>query len=520
MRMVGRREFLRIAGALGVSSAIAADALTGRTARFDSYPFSLGVASGYPSADGFVLWTRLATRPAEPGGGLAPEPLPVRLEIADDDSFRKLLATRTEYAGPEWAHSIHAEVSGLHPERWYFYRFIVGDAVSPVGRTRTAPAATAVAPRLRVATASCQQFEQGYFSAYRHIVADDPDLMVFLGDYIYESSWGRDHVRKHDAPEPHSLDDYRARHALYKSDPDLQAAHAALPWVLTWDDHEVENDYADDLSQFRAPKEQFLMRRAAAYQAYYEHLPLPGRMRPNGPRMRIHTEIGWGSLARFYTLDARQYRSWHACRRLWRRGEGKTVDTEVCPELGRATRSMLGRAQERWLEAALAKSDARWNLLAQPTPMAQFDQKPGPGRRAWTDGWDGYPTARKRLLDFLSEQKIANPVVLGGDVHAFNVNDLKRDFDDPGSPVVASEFVSSSITSQAWAQEKLAAFLPDNPHMKFTDSRFRGYLRMDLAPGRCVADLRAMESVQARGASCTTLASFVVEDGKPGALRA
>jgi len=517
--MFGRRRFLEILAALSVSQAVPARA-TDRKVSFDSYPFTLGVASGYPTPDGFVLWTRLAPRPLEPGGGLAPEPVPMRWEVAEDQRFAKVVASRAEFPTQDWAHSVHAEVKGLDADRWYFYRFLAGDAVSPVGRARTAPALHSLPARLRFAFASCQHYEQGWFNTYRHIVKDDPELLVFLGDYIYESSWGEEHVRRHNAPEPHTLDDYRVRHALYKTDLDLQAAHAACPWILTWDDHEVENDYADNLSQFRAPKEKFLLRRAAAYRAYFEHMPLPERMRPKGPAMRIYTEINWGTLARFYTLDDRQYRSWHACRRLWRPGEGKTVDVDACPELAKPTRSMLGRAQEHWLEDALGRSSARWNVIAQQTPMAQFDQKPGPGRRAWTDGWDGYPAARKRLLDFIHARKVRNPVVIGGDVHSFNVNDLTLDFDDPASPVVASEFVGTSITSQAWAQERLNAFLPDNPHMKLVDSRYRGYVRVEVTPGQMHADLRAMESVTRPDAACNTLASFVVDDGRAGAQRA
>jgi alkaline phosphatase D len=180
---------------------------------------------------------------------------------------------------------------------------------------------------------------------------------------------------------------------------------------------------------------------------------------------------------------------------------------------------MLGRAQERWLEGALAESRARWSLIAQQTTMAQFDQKPGPGRRAWTDGWDGYPAARKRLLDVLAARRIANPVVLGGDVHSFNVADLKLDFDDPAAPVVASEFVGTSITSQAWPQERLNEYLPDNPHMKLMDSRYRGYVRVEVTAKGLKADLRAVASVQDRNSRCITLSTWAVEDGRPGPQR-
>jgi alkaline phosphatase D len=511
--MTDRRRFLQALAALGISHCGPSRAQMQGQPRFAADPFTLGVASGYPRADGFVLWTRLA-------GALDPVAIPVHWQVFDAEDLRRVVASGTAPAHPDWAHSVHAEPAGLEPERWYWYRFRAGDALSPVGRTRTAPAAGALPARLHFAFASCQHFEQGYFGAHRQIVRDAPDLVAFLGDYIYETSWGKEHVRKHDAAEPITLEDYRRRHALYKSDPDLQAAHAACPWILTWDDHEVDNDYADDRPEDGMPREQFLERRAAAYRAYYEHMPLPQRMRPRGPDMRIYTSVDWGALARFCLLDDRQYRSWHACPRPGRRGGSNTVDIEDCPRLFRPGRSMLGRAQERWLEGSLEKSPARWNLLAQQTPMAQFDQKPGPGRRAWTDGWDGYPEARRRILEFVQAKEIRNPVVLGGDVHSFNVNDLKPDFDDPSAPAVASEFVCTSITSQAWPQERLNAFLPDNPHMKLVDSRYRGYVRVELTPARWTADLRAMETVAKPDAGCSTLASFVVEDGRPGPQRA
>ena len=471
------------------------------------------MACGYPSPDGVVLWTRLT-------GELEPGAIPVRWEVAADEAMRKVVASGTEQARPEWAHSVHTAPTGLEPDRWYWYRFTAGDAQSPVGRARTAPVAGAQPARLRFGFASCQHYEQGFFNAYRHMVADDPDLMVFLGDYIYESHWGRDLVRSHNSPEPYTLDDYRARYALYKGDPDLQAAHAACPWIVTWDDHEVDNDYADDRSEDGMDKAQFLLRRAAAYRAYYEHMPLPARMQPKGPDMRIYTTLDWGALARFYALDDRQYRSWHACPRPGRRGGSNTVDIEACPRLFSPGRSMLGRAQERWLDHAFGESRAAWNVLAQQTPMAQFDQKPGPGRRAWTDGWDGYPAARQRLFESIANRKVSNPVVIGGDVHSFNVNQLKADFDNPGSPIVASEFVGTSITSQAWSQERLNQYLPDNPHMLLVDSRYRGYVRVEVTPARWTADLRAMESVQKHDAACNTLATFIVENGRPGPRKA
>jgi len=501
--VTARRRFLVSLGALAAAPVLA---------RFATNPFALGVASGYPRPDTMVLWTRLLHLPD-------PQPVRVDWELATDESMRRIVRRGSAVAEAAWGHSVHIEPQGLEPDRWYWYRFRAGDAQSAVGRTRTAPAAGAAPGRLRFAFASCQQYEHGYFGAYRHLVSDAPDLVAFLGDYIYESSWGRDRVRHHDAGDTFTLDDYRARYALYKTDPDLQAAHAACPWIVTWDDHEVVNDYADDRAGAADSREAVLARRGAAYQAYFENMPLPSAMRPAGPRLRLHAELAWGSLARFYLLDDRQYRSPHACPQPRKRGGPSTVvDAAGCAELEDPSRSMLGAEQERWLETALGNSRAAWNVVAQQTRMARWDTQPGPGRRAWTDGWDGYPRARRRLLGQLARAR--NPVVIGGDVHAFNVAQLKEDFDDPASPVVASEFVGTSVTSHGPAQERLAALLPDNPHMLYMNSLHRGYVRAEITPRLWRSDLRGMASVREREASCTTVASFVVEDGRAGPVRA
>jgi alkaline phosphatase D len=515
---LGRRQFLAGALALGAAQLVPPVARrAGGQPRWAGSPFTLGVASGYPLATGVVLWTRLAPAPLQPGGGMPGEVVAVEWEVASDERMATVVQRGTVAATPDWAHAVHVEVDGLKPARWYWYRFRAGGEVSPVGRTRTAPAANAAVDRLRFAFASCQHYEQGYYGAHHRMLAEDLDLVVFLGDYIYESSWGRDHVRRHGAPEPHTLEDYRVRHALYKTDPDLQAAHAACPWLVTWDDHEVANDYADDRSQLAHPREWFLARRAAAYKAYYEHMPLRRQMVPFGPHLRLYHQVAFGTLAQFHLLDNRQFRSHQPC---VAPGRGGAAVAEDCAERLDPRLTMHGEVQARWLETSLDRSRARWNVLAQQSIMAQVDRKPGPGRQFWTDSWDGYPAARGRLLDYLGSRKPANPVVIGGDVHSFWVTDLKPDFDDPASPVVATEFVGTSITSQFGRPEVLDAQRADNPHVRFADGRRRGYVRVEVTPQRLHADLRAMRSVTQPRAEVDTLASFVVEDGRPGAVRA
>jgi alkaline phosphatase D len=515
---VGRRQFLAGAVSLGLWP-LAPPLLRHAVAqpRWSAYPFSLGVASGYPVPTGVVLWTRLAPAPSLPGGGMPREAMPVEWEVAADEGMGRIVQRGTAAATPDWAHSVHVEVGGLEPARWYWYRFRAGGEVSPVGRTRTAPPANAALDRLRFAFASCQHWELGHFNAYRSMVADDLDLLVFLGDYIYEYSTSLPRVRQHGTPEAITLDDYRLRYALYKSDPDLRAAHAACPWIVTWDDHEVANDYADDRSAQLHPREWFLRRRAAGYQAFYEHMPLRRQMVPLGPHARIYHRAAFGDLVQFHVLDDRQYRSYQPCVPA---GAGGSAIGD-CPERVDPRLTILGETQERWLEDGLNRSRATWNVLAQQTLVAQLDRKPGAGQQFRTDGWDGYPAARRRLLEHIEVRKPGNPVLIGGDVHSFWVTDLKPDFDDPRSPVVATELVSTSITSQmSRALGRLEALLPDNPHVKFADGARRGYVRVELTRARLRADLRAMRTVAQPRSEAETLATFVVDNGRPGAVRA
>ncbi|MFZ9150608.1 MAG: alkaline phosphatase D family protein [Burkholderiales bacterium] len=308
-----RRSLLIRSAALSAALALPATRILAQP-RFAQNPFSLGVASGYPQPESVVLWTRLAPDPLN-GGGMPDANVPVRWEIAADAKFSKIVDRGEGLAMPQLAHAVHVQAKGLAPSHWYWYRFMAGDAVSTVGRTRSAPAADDARGKLSFAVASCQHYEHGFYAAYRDMAGQELDFVMHVGDYIYESSWGKGRVRDHHIPEPYTLADYRNRYAQYKMDPNLQAAHAACPWLVTWDDHEVDNDYANDRSQDLDPVEAFLARRAAAYQAYYEHMPLPPGTFSGGPNMKIYGTHAMGQLARIQLLDMRQYRDYHVCSR-------------------------------------------------------------------------------------------------------------------------------------------------------------------------------------------------------------
>jgi alkaline phosphatase D len=504
-----RRNVLRAGLGLAAAGALRARSARAAELHFATDPFTLGIASGYPEPNAVVLWTRLAPEPLVPGGGLPSAPVAVEWEIAEDEAFRKVRRRGTAYATPDWAHSVHVEATGLEAARDYWYRFTSGGARSPVGRTRTAPAPGAAVTELKLAIASCQYYEYGYFAAYRAMANEAPDLVVHVGDYIYEQR-GVERVRAHDASEAHTLDDYRHRYAIYKLDTDLQAAHSASAWMAASDDHEVTNDYAGDQGDGDSG-ELFLARRAAAYQAYYEHMPLPRRLVPLGAYQHLYARRAFGDLVSLSMLDGRQYRSHQAC------GPGPLV--KPCPELYDDKRTMLGAAQEAWLFDSLGASRTRWNLLGQQTLFAHFDQSGEDDLSYWADGWNGYPAARARLVDFLAERKIANPVILSGDIHAFLVTDVNRRPQDPKSPIVATELVTTSITSPARPQSDFDRWLPENPNVRLARSDTRGYLRLAIRPERLHADLVAVDDIAKRDSKTHVLASFDVESGVPGVAR-
>jgi alkaline phosphatase D len=481
------------------------------------YPFTLGVASGMPGPSSVVLWTRLAPQPMEPLGGLPSAPIAVRWELADDEAFRAVLRSGEVLARAAHAHSVHVEVEGLPSDRRFFYRFHAGDASSPVGRTRTAPAADAPVGRLRLALASCQHYEQGAYTLHREIAATELDLVVFVGDYIYESSNPRYRLRPHEGGTPQTLAGYRRRHATYKLDAALRDAHAAHPWLVTWDDHEVENDYADDASRFdeRSP-ESLLRLRAAAYKAYFEHMPVSPSMAPAGPSMLIHAHHRWGQLADLWTLDNRQYRSPPPCSKTGRAGGQALIN---CPSIGEPARSMFGNAQERWIGAELAASQARWRLLAQATQIAPAGIDTPVGRSLYSDGWDGYPAARARLLGAIAAQPKGNVVCLGGDVHRHVAARLRADPLDLRSAVVASEFVTSSLTTRGLSEAMTALMLNSNPDMLHARSDERGYALLEVGPERVACTFRATPFPVRPESRIGTQAVWVVERGEPGPQR-
>ncbi|MFO7279140.1 MAG: alkaline phosphatase D family protein [Thermoanaerobacterales bacterium] len=469
--------------------------------------FALGVASGDPLPDSVVLWTRIVSDPLADDGGVPAQPLPVGWEVARDRAFDDVVASGDAVAEPALAHSVHVDASGLEPDTWYWYRFTVGDRTSPVGRTRTAPASGAEVERLRFAFASCQDYEAGHYTAHEHLSREDVDLVLFLGDYIYEHPPGRGGVRRHRSAAPVDLAGYRRRYGEVKADPALQAAHAHAPWLCTWDDHEVEGNYAGGHpGDPDGDEEAFRARREAAYQAWYEHMPVRAAP-PDDGGITVHRSLDWGDLARLYLLDGRQHRSDQPC-------DAPGDVGPACAERGDPDRTMLGAEQEAWLEDQLAGSRARWNVVGQQTVLTA-NPLAAPGTPYNLDQWDGYPAARRRLVDRLRE--VDNPVVLSGDVHASCVCVVTADPQDPTSPPAVPELVGTSITSEfpaRWAPLVRAA-AEALPTIRYLEVERRGYVVCELTPEELTASFRYVSTTAAPEATIETGARWVVRAGDP-----
>ena len=483
---------------------------------FETDPFKLGVASGDPDSTSVVLWTRLAPEPLTLGGGLPKEPVPVDWEVGLNEQMTRIMFRGTAMARPETGYSVHALAQGLLPGRTYWYRFRAGEVESRIGRTRTLPTRDTATTRFQVALASCQRIEQGYFTAWADIAKRDLDMVLHVGDYIYEYAMKAEDMRMRmgfDVPaatlaKPTNLNGYRLRHALYKLDPHLADAHAAHPFVVAFDDHEVMNNWTGDIGP-GLTRDAFLKLRAAAFQGYYENMPVREALQPQGASMRLYRAFEAGDLLRLSAIDTRQFRSPYAC------GKG---DKMHCDERLAPGRSMIGEAQESWLLDQLGKNDTTWSLVGNQVMMMQCRYKDPALDIIDTDKWDGYADARRRLFDGIQARKTQGLVVATGDIHHAFAGDLKANFDDAKSPTLGAEFICTSIASGgdgSKGERAAAKIRADNPHIKFHNSQ-RGYTLLDFDRKRCEASYHAVSKVSMPDGKMSNIGTFTVNAGKPG----
>ena len=527
MTTFDRRRFLALSGLsafgawMGTASALAAQtdakSLSPRNLlaapRFASTPFALGVASGDPAPDGVVLWTRLATEPLVFGGGMPARPMVVEWQVASDEGFGTLVRRGSALAHPELGHAVHVELEGLAPGRTYWYRFSVGGHASPVGRTCTLPAAGAKVERVRFAVAGCQQYEEGHYTAWRRIAEEPLDFVFHYGDYIYEGETklgvrkmnGRPftNLRNHVGPEIYTLDDYRRRYAQYKSDADLQAAHAAAPWFVTFDDHEVDNNWAGAEDQDGTPSEVFALRRAQAFQAYYENMPLRRTSLPRDGRMQLYRRARYGDLMDLHLLDTRQYRS-------------KQVDMAQRTQVESPARSIVGAKQEQWLFDGLADAAPRWHTIAHQVALGNYAEEKNGAVVFSDDQWSGYLASRRRLLEHIQRVGFGNVVTACGDAHRHYASDLVQDNADSG--IVSSEFLATSISSGSdglGVDASAESTLRHSPHLKATTDK-RGYVLCDVTRDAWIGDMKTLDQVMQPNGTLQSWKRYAVEHGRPG----
>ncbi len=513
-----RRDLLKLAAVSATLTSLPSAGWSRQS--WDSNPFSLGIASGSPTSDSIVLWTRLGLAEVE-AAGRSRSPIPVAWQIAHDRNFGHIAKQGEVLASPTLAHAVHAEVSGLEPDREYFYRFISGDAVSATGHTRTFPETNAAVKKLRIAYASCQQWGNGYYSAYRHMLAEQVDVVMFLGDYMYEYPASKPFdIRPTTGGWITTLDGYRSRYALHKSDKDLQAMHAACPWIVTWDDHEVQNDYAaTHPGNSGKPVDDFMARRRAAYQAFYEHMPVrreqfASLLNGLSTEVRVFGNIAYGQLANIYMLDNRQHRDLQACTRNGRPG-GSRVDPSTCAIWNDPQRTLLGSKQEAWLNAEFASARTTWNVIGLQSVFGPRNFSTDGGQSYSNDGWDGYPAARNRLIDSMRNTQLANPVMLGGDVHQNWVGNILADYNNPASKKIGVEFCGTSITSLTMlTNAEQAKIIERHPHFVFGDCESRGFGVVEITPTHMTTTLKAVRDATDPLSDAFTLARFHVEAGQ------
>ena len=508
-----RREFLTVSSRLGAGSVLLSQFPRKLWAKpvFTSYPFTLGVASGDPAPDGVVLWTRLAPDPLG-DGGMPMNAVQLNWELGSDKQMMNLVQRGTAIAYAELGHSVHVEVEGLQPGRDYWYRFVVNGIASPVGRTRTAPAKDAIMDQLKLGICGCNHYEQGFFTAYRYMAEEQFDAIFHTGDYIYEYAPydGKSaRVREHIGCETFTVQDYRKRYALYKLDPDLQAAHASAPFITTWDDHEIDNDWASQFSETNTPPEVFGLRRAAAFQAYYEAMPLRKSSFPRASHLQLFRQIQFGNLASFNVLDTRQYRSRQACR-----------TKAICNDFTDADRSMLGARQEQWLQNNLARNECRWQVLVQQVPLFGREPSDQQQNRHVMDKWSGYPAARERLVSGFADNSSGNVVILSGDIHSHWAADVPRRMAEPDGPSVAVELTTTSVSSGgdgSVTADYWSAIKADHPHVRYHSNR-RGYLSCQVTHEAWQADYMTLDSVTTLHGLLKRDKRVVVTTGNPNLL--
>ncbi|WCT73841.1 alkaline phosphatase D family protein [Sphingomonas naphthae] len=515
MTIITRRGL--IGGAIAGGGLLAAPAILRAQQIFAAYPFRLGIAAGDPAPDGFVIWTRLAPDPLAPHGGMPMRPVAVDWAVATDERMKTVVQKGSAFARPELAHSVHVEVTGLEPGRPYFYRFTIGTEKSMVGRAMTVPPLGATLDKLRFAVCGCQDYEAGLYTAYAHMADEEVDFVYHYGDYIYENRQDPvafDHndrlkpkIRQHIGQMCYSLDDYRQRYAQYKLDPDLQLAHTRAAWFTTIDDHEVRDNWAGLSDATDTPPEIFALRRAAAFQAFYEHMPVRASALPAAGGIQIYRRQRYGDLLDAHFLDTRQFRSKQVC---------KDGFKPICPEIDRPDLEVMGRTEEAWLAGNLRQKAARWNLIAQQVMMMPLDRRTSPGGTAMRnfDSWGGYNAPRERVLK--SWKGYGNIVVLTGDEHQNFAGDLRTE--NGTGEAVATEFVLTSISSGGTGsdvREGDAVIRANNPFLKWTNDR-RGYGVVEVTPETWTTTFRVVDQVDGPGGVVSTAQVATVEHGKQG----
>ena len=503
--------------------------------RFDAAPFPLGVASGDPTADSVILQTRLSDAPFDLDApwGTVPEDVEVEWVVAEDARLRRVVARGTVGSSSATGHAVHVDVTGLEPGRVYWYRFAALGATSRIGRTRTA----GIAPlqQLRIAYLSCQSFPHGYFTAYQNLLQEDVDVVFHLGDYMYEYGEGGYGDLRSSPPvdQVFSLNSYRVRYAAYRGDPWLRACHARFPFITTWDDHEIDNNWAGETPENttdvgNATPAAYAERRFNAFQAYHENLPIrpaPDRNAVDAPDYQIYRQFVFGDLLDLSVLDTRQYRTDQPCENPLTGGEQFVVAR--CAEQDDPDASMLGATQKDWLFGNLSTSTTAWRCIAQQVMVSQLRtlglpaEVPdgGAGNLYFNiDQWDGYRVERQALLDHLADNAIPDTVVLTGDIHSHWVFDLTRDFDDAGAPSVGTEFVGTSVTSPGFEQVggnepvRSDAYL-HNRHLKWFEGTRKGYAIIEFTPDGVTNTYRVVDTVEADRSGVSTLAAFHVPRG-------